>query len=156
MSQKPAADDVVSFWTSDSVSFPSNDIGLDVFVFYARMDKWIRRRVEKITFVDARTVRRQVSVDFELPLVPPLDKRMEPPVYLVPLALLHKEPLVGFDLRDEGGSSLPVLTKEENGFVTWSALASIATFISGPKTTRIPEPTRLNSSFPRTYSRSSV
>jgi hypothetical protein len=38
---------------------------------------------------------------------------------------LGKRPLVNFDLRDEAGASLAVLTKEENGFAAWSALARI-------------------------------
>ena len=70
-------------------------------------------------------MRRRVSVDF---LVPgeAISPGKPPPV--LPLALLEKRPLVDFDLEDESGESLSVLTRQENGFVAWSAMARIAQF----------------------------
>ena len=70
-------------------------------------------------------MRRRVSVDFSIP-----DESISPgePPPVVPLALLEKRPLVDFDLQDETGKSLSILTRQENGFVAWSAMARIAQF----------------------------
>lgn len=94
-----------------------------MFLLLDRPHDWVHRRVESVSFVDATSIRRRVSVDFDVPtgdLVPKSGRS------LVPLALLEKRPLIDLDVCDEGGSSLPVLTSPENGFVAWSLLARVA------------------------------
>lgn len=115
-------------------------LGGAIYLCVARAPTWIRRRVESVSFLDARSMRRRVSLDFEIP-----DESVSPgrPPPAIPLALLEKRPLVNFDLRDETGASLTVLTKEENGFAAWSALARIAQHeahvVFGEKKTLPPE-----------------
>lgn len=84
---------------------------------------WIRRRVERIEFVDDQTARRAVSVDFKLPpwYAASADVR-EVGTWLVPLAMLVKRPLVNFDLRDEQGGSLSLVDSGEYGLVAAAAL----------------------------------
>lgn len=72
-------------------------------------DKWVHRRVESIEFIDERTIRRRVSVDF----TPPGYVGNAPGLH-APIALLQKGVLTRFDLRDEAGDSLSLLTSGQN------------------------------------------
>ena len=94
------------------------------------VEQWVHRRIERVSFLDDRAIRRQVSLDFELPDHAPASDLGESDHYLVPLALLRKTPLVGFDLRDESGASVPVLTRHQNGDVAWSVLVAYAEAIT--------------------------
>lgn len=85
--------------------------------------RWTHRRVEHLVFVDDQTVRRAVSVDFEVPA--------ELTGVPIPLALLRKRPLVDFDLRDEGGRALPMLTRRQNGRIASEVLLAAAEAVTG-------------------------
>lgn len=85
--------------------------------------EWVRRRVEQITFVDEGTVRRRVSVDFELPQ---WYATRHLPTWFAPLALLMKKPLVNFDLRDENEAVLPLLGSDGSQSVVIAALITYA------------------------------
>lgn len=74
-----------------------------------RVQEWILRRVETIDLLDDLVVRRRVSVDFDVRRVVPAGTTV------APLAVLAKEPLRNFDLRDESGAAVPLLTSAENG-----------------------------------------
>lgn len=104
---------------------PSFYEGLDLYHFLMNVESWIHRRVEQVDFLDDRSVRRRVSVDLELPANAPERDLGGKPVDLLPLAFLRKEPLVGFDLRDEAGNVVPLLTRQQNAFFSWSILAAV-------------------------------
>lgn len=93
-----------------------------------RIPEWVHRRVETVQLIDASSVRRHVSVDFDLselealPAVPTV----------VPVAYLLKEPLRDFDLRGESGESLPLLTKDQNGLHAFTSLVAYADALAGP------------------------
>lgn len=112
-------------WPPLTAQRPAFFEGLDIYHFLVQVDRWVHRRVEQVDFLDDRSVRRRVSVDFELPANMPDREIAGTPIDLVPLALLRKRPLVGFDLRDESGSTVPLLTREQNAFVAWSLLAAV-------------------------------
>lgn len=98
-------------------------LGGALFLLMDDPTEWVHRRVETVTFVDASSIRRKVSVDFDVP-----DDRARPREGppLIPLTLLEKRTLVDLDVRDEAGASCPVLNADENGFVTWSLLSRVA------------------------------
>jgi hypothetical protein len=128
--------------------------------FLLRPQSWIHRRVETIRFVDERTVRRSVSVDFTLPVRELLPFEYSPhtemtrgaipeqgavissksqsssherahPVYVVPIATLTKSVLTAFDLRNEAGEVMPLLTRNENSRIAGAALSALAdTYLS--------------------------
>src|SRR5258708_24298535 len=78
---------------------------------------WVHRRVERIEFIADVRVRRLISVDFTLPVWESYKiatKVLPAGFAIVPVALLRKSLLRGFDLRDVNGSSLPVLTMRQN------------------------------------------
>jgi hypothetical protein len=73
--------------------------------------RWITRRNETFTFLDADTVRRRMSVDFTLPP----SSTLEPgDMALVPLMLLTKQDLRNLDVRNGAGEALAVLSTEQN------------------------------------------
>jgi hypothetical protein len=105
--------------------------GARILILLLEPSAWIHRRVESVSYTTDGLVRRSVSVDFSpsLPdsgITPVPSTGMASDSILVPLALLKKEPLALLDVRDESGSSLPVLATEENGFLAYSALSALA------------------------------
>ncbi len=91
---------------------------------------WVHRRKESVTLLDDRTIRRQISVDFSLPVdLSPLGKtRQGAPVQFAPLLLLRKAPrrLTRFDFRDDAGKALPLPAREQNGAVSGAMLVGLA------------------------------
>jgi hypothetical protein len=86
-------------------------------------NEWVHRRIENVAFTDD-VPRRRVSVDFTLPdWVPPLHATWIAGTALyAPLAILAKNPLTSFDLRDEAGRALPMPTRQQNGEVAAAVL----------------------------------
>jgi hypothetical protein len=103
---------------------PDLDLGREIVWRLLSPKSWIHRRVESVRFLDENTLRREVSVDCDVDW--PTGG-----VALLPLARIGKRPLVSFDLRDEAGNALPVLTTNENGHVAWSALVAAAQAVLG-------------------------
>lgn len=98
---------------------------------------WMNRRVEAFELIDDVTVRRRVSLDFTLP--PEVVVSPEKPetveitaesLPVVPLTILRKRKLRRFDLRDEEGAAVPVITTTENGLVSWAALCQLAEIVT--------------------------
>lgn len=133
---------MVSF--EDNSEFLSPDrlkkIGLVNGVLLRHGGYWIHRRKESITIVDETTVRRTTSVDFTLPeevgnalfdavIQRPLagDGRGEP-VFCPPLFVLPKgdDELMSFDLRNEAGVSLPLMTRRDNACASAETLIALA------------------------------
>jgi hypothetical protein len=102
--------------------------------------KWINRRVETFELLHETRVRHRVSVDFTLP------QRDLPTLVtagmgfvLVPLALMKKSqpmpnPLAtgllrNFDIRDEDGRALPLVTGRQNGLIASAILISLAEYL---------------------------
>jgi hypothetical protein len=98
---------------------------------WVESEAWVVRRVEHMTFLDDRTVRRRVSVDYLSPrdavtFVGPDGKEL---VRVLPLTIMRKKSLINFDLRQEDGRPLPLLGLREAQALTLatvSAWASIA------------------------------
>jgi hypothetical protein len=130
------------FANSEQTFLESPDLralGLIVFALMADWQAWIARRVETVTFLDADTVRRQVSVDFTVPKLPTVIELDGQPLHFLPLTLLRKRRLTHFDLCDETGRALPLVTRRANGPLAASALAEAAmAFQPDPQLRSIP------------------
>jgi hypothetical protein len=116
------------------VSFSDSQLrqlGVVTFWYLLRGASWVHRRVESVVFHDESTIRRRVSVDFTLPRGIPAIPGLGQPVHYVPLTLLRKRTLVSFDLRDESGATLPMLTAAQNGAIAAAALIAIAEEVNG-------------------------
>jgi hypothetical protein len=92
---------------------------------------WVRRRTESVEFIDDRTVRRRVTVDFLMPPSAPalfFDNRLQT---IVPIVLLKKKSLTNFDLRDEGGNALSLLELRQQQALTVALLTGVVMSIDG-------------------------
>ena len=75
---------------------------------FSRNGEWLFRRVEAIEFLDLRSVKRSVTIDFEVPKgLPDLGTRGRKGTVLVPIAVMEKwPPPMNFHLVDWAGHSL--------------------------------------------------
>jgi hypothetical protein len=94
---------------------------------------WLRRRVETVRFLDIDTVVRRTTLDVGVADVEQATASC--PVFpdrpLVPLAMIKKDLLVDFDLRDRQGSALAVAPRDIDTFFAWSALSANADRVLG-------------------------
>lgn len=91
---------------------------------------WVERRKESVQILDDRALRRQISVDFSLrsTVDPLLDgKEKNDPLYCAPIFVLPKSPsnLRSFDLRDEEGHALMLISRADNAKISGAALVSL-------------------------------
>jgi hypothetical protein len=83
-------------------------IGRSSAAAFARNEDWLFRRVETIEFVGRHSVRRSISVDFEVPKkLPDLGERAAKGAVLVPISVFHKWPPL-MDLSFTGPTGDPV------------------------------------------------
>ncbi|HEU4737549.1 MAG TPA: hypothetical protein VFS54_00545 [Solirubrobacterales bacterium] len=93
---------------------------------------WIFRRKESVTVLDEATIKRQQSVDFSLDHIESLgDQYAEvcgevfgPDLCVAPLFILAKDPAssLSFDLEDETGRTLSLMSTEENAEISAATL----------------------------------
>ncbi|HEX2149418.1 MAG TPA: hypothetical protein VHI31_04500, partial [Actinomycetota bacterium] len=102
---------------------PDLELGSYLYEIWLAGNSWVKRRVETVDFLGAGSLRRRVSVDFQIPESGFMFGVSPRPI---PLALLEKRPLIDFDITDEAGGVLPVCTRAENCFAAWSMLAAVA------------------------------
>ncbi|MFN2587440.1 MAG: hypothetical protein ABR613_04880 [Actinomycetota bacterium] len=98
------------------------DQGLAIAQLLLSPRAWAFRRVESIEFVDVQTVRRRVSLDFDVAAAPGLVHLRK----VVPFALLARETPVKFDLFDGTGARTSLLTSAQSRAATYWALAALA------------------------------
>jgi hypothetical protein len=98
--------------------------------------QWIFRRRESVTVLDDATVRRQQSVDFTLDTIDSLNrfrsinKRLfGEGICAAPLFILDKDPAsaLAFDLEEESGRTLSLMTTAENGEISAATLKVLVT-----------------------------
>ncbi len=118
-------------------------VGKGIFWMLNSGHEWVHRRSETVEFHDRKTVTRTVTAEFTLPDVIPTLRLASGPVRLVPVTLMDKHNLVHFELRDECGSAVPVLTAEENTVVGTAALVAAAADALSCAPQDVPEELRL-------------
>jgi hypothetical protein len=91
-------------------------IGKSTAPVFEQREDWLFRRVESIEFLGRKSVRRSVSVDFEIPKhLPDLKERAAPETKLIPISVFQKwPPLMGFDLIDPQGHSASLYRRTTN------------------------------------------
>ena len=105
-------------WPGEEIERRASDIAEAAFALLRDQAAWRHRRVETLTMLSHEQVRRHVSVDFTVPIE--LRERLRLSAadeFAVPLAFLAKRPLVHFDLRNEEGHSIPLLTADQNTLI---------------------------------------
>jgi hypothetical protein len=104
----------VAAWPGEEIEERASEIAYAAEVLL-REAAWRHRRVETITVVTHEAVRRHVSIDFTVPHEYRESLRLsDGGEYAVPLAVLAKRALVHFDLRNEEGHSIPLLTADQS------------------------------------------
>jgi hypothetical protein len=88
-------------------------------------ERWVHRRVEQIAFLDTHVVRRRISIDLEIPVAggegAPSDGKW------LPLSVLRNwPPVLSFDLRDETGRTLPLVSKVSTNLLDEQILMGVA------------------------------
>jgi hypothetical protein len=101
-------------------------VALGLAVLLLDPQQWINRRVERVAYLDRVTVRRHISVDFDVPPADKLPGRTVDNQRFLPIAQFAKDKLVNFDLRDHEDLSIPMLTAEQNGRVSSALLLAFA------------------------------
>jgi hypothetical protein len=108
----------VAAWPGEEIEERAAEIASAGALLLGHPAGWRHRRVETITVLTHEQVRRHVSVDFTVPDEYRESLRLsEANEFVVPLALLAKRPLVHFDLRNEEGHSIPLLTADQNRMI---------------------------------------
>lgn len=80
-----------------------------------RAQRWVHRRVDRLSFIDSAVMVQNTSLDFTPPLAPPtFNLDSETAITVLPLMQVRKAPLVHFDLRDETGAPVPLLTARQS------------------------------------------
>ncbi len=98
---------------------------------------WVERRKESVVILDDTALRRQISVDFTLrSSTPALVEAPEPgdeAIYCAPVFALPKAPsnLMAFDLQDESGKSLRLVSRSDNANISGKALRAMAARVLG-------------------------
>lgn len=96
---------------------------------------WIDRRKETVQILDDSALRRQVSVDFSLRSSVRALKEVGggESIWAAPVFVLPKSPssLRSFDLSDETGHSLSLISREDNAAISAAALLSLAAAVGG-------------------------
>lgn len=101
---------------------------------------WIKRRVQRLEFLDARAVRWWISVDFVVPDEAPELKLGDEILRLVPVATLAKKSLLAFSLRDESSRAICLPTSRETTDRLAAGLFFYAAELLGIKPEQLPEP----------------
>jgi hypothetical protein len=108
----------VAAWPGEELEERAASIADATGTLLRDMAGWRHRRVETLTVLSHEQVRRSVSVDFTVPAEYRDDLLISASgECVVPLALLAKRPLVHFDLRNEEGHSVPLLTAHQNALI---------------------------------------
>ncbi len=103
--------------------------GLAMLNLFSRSATWVRRRVEHVAFLDDRTVRRRMSVDYVSPSADEavsFERADGAVVRVLPLTMMRRKSLVKFDLRDEHGTPLPLLGLREAQALTLAVMRAWA------------------------------
>lgn len=104
--------------------------GRVALLLLASWHDWVKRRVEAVHFLNMTTCVRRVSIDFRLRSWLPAPELVwnDVGMHYFPLALLEKRTLEAFDVRDENGQALPLLTRRKNAAIAAGSLVALAQF----------------------------
>lgn len=123
---------MVGSWPDERYEQASESVALACLELLTDEPRWIHRRVETIDLLAQELVRRQVTVDFTLPVALIDDLRIgDDGPWCAPIAILQKRPLRNFDLRehDEWRS---ILGASSGGPIAAGVVTAAARLASAP------------------------
>jgi hypothetical protein len=99
--------------------------------------KWVMRRVERVAFHDDRSASRRVSTDFVVPgQAPRYQLTGGRTICLIPLTVMRRKTLVNFNLTDEDGRALSLVSLRHNQALTEQMVLVLAEITPGVEQTR--------------------
>jgi hypothetical protein len=101
---------------------------------------WIKRRVQRLEFLDSTAVRWWISVDFVVPDEAPELTFGDEVLRLVPVATIAKKSLLAFSLRDESSRAICLPTSRETTDRLAAGLSFYAAELLDIKPQSLPEP----------------
>lgn len=115
-------------WTGELPPDELRTVAQVSFELWRRGYQWVDRRVQTIELLDVESVRQRLSIDFRIPTELPggviLAGR---PTFFLPIAILpRRSSFAYFDLCDESGQAIPMLTRQENARLTGAMLITAA------------------------------
>lgn len=104
------------------------DVGRGTAAAYASHEDWLFRRVETIEFAGANSVKRSISVDFEMPReLPDLGERAAFGTKLVPISVYNKwPPLMDFNFVGPTGHPTSLYLRTTNAQLDFGLLLGMA------------------------------
>lgn len=111
-------------------------IGRRTALAYSMQAEWLFRRVETIEFVGTGSVKRHISVDFEVPPgLPGLRKHAAKGTKLVPISVYYKwPPLMGFDFLDPDGKPTSLYRRATNKGLDYGLLLGMVDLVAALST----------------------
>jgi hypothetical protein len=104
--------------------------------YFLREEAWIARHVESLEVVSDSYARRRVTIDLDLPRDPAaaVGEEEDGTLFCVPRTYLAKSPPSSyFDVRDQDGAVVPLMTREENAEISFTALLGNADEVPYPQ-----------------------
>jgi len=121
---QPNGDEPLYAGTRELELLAEPDLCLAVLDLVFSTPLWVHRRVEQLEVVTEQHVIRSISLDFTEPMFgPTIRLSTGSEVSFVPIDILAKQPLTQFDLVEENGSPVSVLTRRQNGQIAATALS---------------------------------
>jgi len=103
------------------------ECGRRLLYLFVRSSTWVSHRTEHVSFRDDRAVIRRVTAEFYVPDEAPIFRGDDGRAYrLVPLSVMRRKTLVNFNLSDEEGKSVVLLSLRQNQAITESMLLACA------------------------------
>ncbi len=111
-------------------------VGRCTALAYSMHADWLFRRVETIEFVGTGSVKRHISVDFEVPPgLPNLRKLAARGTKLVPISVYYKwPPLMGFDFLDPDGKPTSLYRRATNKQLDYGLLLGMVDLVAARST----------------------
>lgn len=110
-------------------------------LMFASQD-WVNRRVDSFEFISTRRYRQHTSIDFDWPDPAPALPDHGHSAHALPLFQVSKTPLMGFDIKDDAGRDVPILTASQTRTLSAVGLLALAGQILSSTS---PTPSLLNS-----------
>lgn len=107
---------------------PDIVVGRAVVDTLGASDRWLRRRIDTVRFVDELSITRQSTLDIDCTSMAALQDGLPlPPEYAaVPLMFLRKQLIVDCDLRGRHGEAIHIATRKHDSFLSMSRFMSLA------------------------------
>jgi hypothetical protein len=103
------------------------ECGRRLLLVFIESSNWVSHRTEHVSFRDDRTVVRDVTVELYVPDQAPIFRGDDGKAYrLIPLSVMRRKTPVNFQLCDEEGKSVVLLSLRQNQAITESVLLASA------------------------------